>query len=147
MSMGTCAAFAEVIEPKFVKKIVGKKLAPKVTRFIDSFEKLEEKEGASSLIEFLRGDDGAVTDPQEKSLVKLLAMWVELSNAVFQETGLNLEVDFHDVDNDGDRYDEVDGLFFSFDNFDLYEPTPQFKALQDKLGKDVVERKFYTVYC
>ena len=53
MSMGNSACFAEVIEPKNIRRILGKEDGRKLTSFIRLFNKLEEDEGASSLIEFL----------------------------------------------------------------------------------------------
>jgi hypothetical protein len=49
--------------------------------------------------------------------------------------------------NDGDCYDEVEGLFFDFSNSQLYQPTEAFKKLQKKYGKEVVTRSFYTIFC
>lgn len=52
MSMGSSATFAEVVEQETIKKILGKRKAAKLDRFIELFNKLEE--GASSLIDFIQ---------------------------------------------------------------------------------------------
>lgn len=147
MSMGNSACFAEVIEPKNIRRILGKEDGRKLTSFIRLFNKWEEAEGASCLIEFLNdGDDNAVSDPDGKDLVKLRSLWTEITGKVKDKTGLDLDVGFHDSDSEGDSYDEVDGLYFEFSHAQLYQPTPKFKALKKLYGDDVVNRCFYTVF-
>ena len=59
----------------------------------------------------------------------------------FEKTteGLILDIDFHDKEGDGDRYDEVDGVFFTVGG--MYGLTPAGKKFND-----VVTRKFYTTW-
>ena len=78
MSMGNSACFAEVIEPKKIRLILGNlEDGRKLTSFIRLFNKLEEDEGASCLIEFLTdGNDNAVSEPDGKDLVKLRGLAV-----------------------------------------------------------------------
>lgn len=144
MSMGSSAAFAEVVEPETIKKILGKRKAAKLDRFIELFEK--SNEGASCLIDFIQeGDANAVSEPTDSpELVELDQLWDDISDTVKQKTGLDIYVNFHDAD---DCYDEVEGLFFEFDTCQLYQPTEAFKKLQKKYGKEVVTRSFYTVFC
>ena len=145
MSMGSSAAFAEVVEPETIKKILGKRKAAKLDRFIELFNSLQE--GASSLIDFIQeGDQNAVSDPDSPELVELSQLWDDISGTVKQKTGLDIYVNYHDPD-DGDCYDEVEGLFFDFSNSQLYQPTEAFKKLQQKYGKEVVTRSFYTIFC
>lgn len=148
MSMGSSAAFAEVVEPETIKKILGKRKAAKLDRFIELFKKLEEDEGASCLIDFIQeGDQNAVSDPEENpELAEIDQLWDEIADTVKQKTGLDIYVNFHDAD-DGDCYDEVEGLFFDFSTRQLYQPTEAFKKLQKKYGKEVVTRSFYTIFC
>lgn len=148
MSMGNSACFAEVIEPKTIRRILGNLSdGRKLTSFIRLFKKLEEDEGASCIIEFLTdGNDNAVSDPDGKDLAKLRSLWTEIADKVKEKTGLDLNVDFHDSDSEGDNYDEVDGLYFEFYHAQLYKPTPKFEALKKLYGEDVVKRCFYTVF-
>lgn len=147
MSMGSSAAFAEVVEPETIKKILGKRKAAKFDRFVELFNSLEEGEGASSLIDFIQeGEQNAVSDPEDPELAELDQLWDDISDTVKQKTGLDIYVNFHNAD-DGDCYDEVEGLFFDFSNSQLYQPTEAFKKLQKKYGKEVVTRSFYTVFC
>lgn len=45
-----------------------------------------------------------------------------------------------------DCYDEVGGLYFNFYHRDLYKPTKAYKAMMEKFGKDIVERRFFVTY-
>jgi len=147
MSMGSSAAFAEVVEPETIKKILGKSKAAKLDRFIELFNSLEEAEGASCLIDFVQeGEQNAVSDPDDPELAELDQLWDDICDAVKQKTGLDIYVNYHDAD-DGDCYDEVEGLFFDFSTSQLYQPTEAFKKLQQKYGKEVVTRSFYTIFC
>lgn len=47
------------------------------------------------------------------------------------DTELGLDVNYHDVDNDGDRYDEVDGIYWSVSN--VWQLTPAAEKMKDKL--------------
>ena len=147
MSMGSSAAFAEVVEPETIKKILGKRKEAKLDRFIELFNTLQEGEGASSLIDFVQeGEQNAVSDPEDPELAELDQLWDDIADAVKQKTGLDIYVNYHDAD-DGDCYDEVEGLFFDFNHSQLYQPTEAFKKLQKKYGKEVVTRSFYTIFC
>ena len=55
-------------------------------------------------------------------------------------------VEFHSSEDEGDRYDEVDGLFFYISQEDLYQPTPAYQKMMERFGKNVVERKFYVIF-
>jgi len=147
MSMGSSAAFAEVVEPETIKKILGKRKEAKLDRFIELFSKLQDDEGASSLIDFIQeGEQNAVSDPEDPELAELDQLWDEISSAVKDKTGLDIFVNYHDAD-DGDCYDEVEGLFFDFSTGQLYQPTEAFKKLRKKYGEEVVTRSFYTIFC
>lgn len=147
MSMGNSACFAEVIEPNNIRRILGKEDGRKLTSFIRLFNKLEPDEGASCIIEFLTdGNDNAVSEPDGKDFVKLRSLWTDITGKVKDKTGLDLNVDYHDSDSEGDTYDEVGGLYFEFFHAQLYQPTPKFKALQKLYGEDIVKRCFYTVF-
>lgn len=145
MSMGNSACFDEVIEDKNIKKILGKEHARKLTTFRKLFTKVSEEEGAYCVIDYI-GDHiiDAVDDPFSKDIRKLDALWSDISKLVKEKTGLELSVCFHEFENE---YDEVDGLYFAFRNAQLYKPTKAYANLMKLYGKDVVNRKFYTVFC
>lgn len=146
MSMGTSACFAEVISEANIKKILGKK-SRKLTSFIKLFNKLEEAEGASCLIEYLvEGNLNAISDPDDKDIKRLDTLWTDIRDTVMLNTSMELIVSYHDKESEGDNYDEVDGLYFEFPHGDLYQKTPAYKRLCKTLGDNVVNRCFYTVF-
>lgn len=148
MSMAHSACFDEVIEDKNIKKILGKEHSRKLTSFIKLFGKVAEEEGASCVIEYIvEHTTSAVSDPETKDIQKLDALWTDIHKLVKKKTGLDLEVCYHDVDSDGDCYDEVNGLYFAFSHSQLYKPTKAYANLMKLYGEEVVERKFYTIFC
>ncbi len=58
----------------------------------------------------------------------------ELIKAFKDKTDIRIYLKYHDQEVDGDRYDEVDGAFFVLDWNDMYQLTPEAKAL---IGNDV----------
>jgi hypothetical protein len=56
-------------------------------------------------------------------------------------TGMDLWLDYHDSDECGDRYDAVDGAFWSVDGVE--EKTPQAKDFEAKFG-NIDQRQFVT---
>jgi len=58
----------------------------------------------------------------------------ELIKAFKDKTDIRIYLKYHNQEIDGDRYDEVDGAFFVLDWNDMYQLTPEAKAL---IGNDV----------
>ena len=73
-------------------------------------------------------------------------MWHKLYTAFKEATGIELLVDYHNKNDEGDRYDEVDGMFFCVCVSELYQPTENYKKLMEKFGKNVIDRKFYVSF-
>ncbi len=121
MSMGHAAAYADIIEEKDLVTIGNcGKLLKKLKKLSDDalFNLVNE-------VEF--------GDP------KLCLQCVKVLNAIHREfnkvTGLTLNLGYHDPD-DGDRYDEVEGIYWSVDG--MY----QLSRAGKKYNK-IVERKFF----
>jgi hypothetical protein len=124
MNSGTSACFADVIDIKEVKKIVPNayKYFLKTLKFLD----IDIEDFAKQYQDNDVQNDDA------------LEAWKYLAHAFDTKTkGLLLGIGFHDVDESGDKYDEVNGVFFTVDG--MYELTPAGKKFND-----VVNRKFYT---
>ena len=62
-----------------------------------------------------------------------------LVKAFRKKTGLDLGIGFHDSENNGDRYDEIDGHYFFADG--VYQLTKAGKKMQK-----YVERKTFVTY-
>ena len=69
----------------------------------------------------------------------ILFAWGKLVGNFEYKTGLALETGYHSRDDDGDRYDEIDGGYFLVDG--MYELTEAGKKIGDK-----VKRKFFVTF-
>lgn len=56
-------------------------------------------------------------------------------------TGLDLNLGYHDSRNDGDRYDDIDGIFWYLDFHSVWQKTKEAKKLGDK-----IHRQFYVTF-
>lgn len=149
MGMGYGANYADVVADKNVKKIVGKKL-------LDDFMKKYEAALDSDELPLFDIIDTlnytAVMAPDKKfnddtpERVALRKAWIAVHDKFKEKTDVDLLVEFHDSEESGGRYDEVDGLYFCISQEDLYQPTPAYQKMMDKFGKNVVERKFYVSF-
>lgn len=136
MSMGYGANYADVVTPNFVKKMCPKEYA--------AFRKALKAYG-SDLDDFAQAANFE-DDPEGKLWDELSERWKALCGAFYaatmddsRGTGLCLDICYHDKTEDGDRYDEVDGAFFTVGG--VYELTPSGK----KFGKQI-KRKFYVTF-
>ena len=148
MSMGYGANFAETISKENLIKVVKDKRL--VNNFIEKFTnyRFAECETADydELAMTVSGVDIRDIDPESKRFKELKALWDKIAKKFKDETGIDLYINYHDVNDDGDCYDDVDGLFFNFYHRDLYEPTKAYKDMMAKFGEDIVERKFYVTF-
>ena len=122
MSMGHSANYADVVTEDFINEIlseVGE--SDLLTKFYETFP-----DGVSGN-DIYNGFSG---------LQKYRYEW--LLDTFQQYTGLGLEIGYHDEES-GDRYDEVNGIFWSVDG--VY----QYTEAGDKY-KDRISRCFYVTY-
>lgn len=140
MGIGYGAAYADVIDEKHVRK-----LCPK------EYHELEEiiEEGGISLEDvaafFVQDRElcfPAIEDDKKavKLQDRLIAVWKRLQAKFRKKSGgLELDIGFHDSNNEGDRYDDVNGPFFCVGGMYKYS----------KAGlrfKKKVERKFFVCF-
>lgn len=143
MSMGYCANYADVIKNETVGKIIGdKNLVEDFVKKYESFNRDEDELSFDELNDTLNDDKDSVGDSE--GLKELRKVWDKLRMAFNKETGLVLELDYHNKTDEGDRYDEVDGLVICVRG--LYQPTENYKKMMEKFGKNVVKRKFYVSF-
>ena len=137
MSMGYGAAYTDVIEYDALESICKDAL----NEFIDTLGAGDyvDENGDSDMQAFARDIEYNDVDEESKEYVA----YKKLADAFKKETGLELGIGFHDQDETGDRYDDIDGAFFWIDG--MYDLTPAGKALKDKCG-DAVSRKFFVQY-
>jgi hypothetical protein len=143
MSMGYSACFSEVIDNDTLIKVVGDKAL--VDDFVQQYDNYDFGNlSRFELNESLNTYHNKKRD--ESKYAEIYKAWHKLYTAFKEATGLTLLVDYHDKEDDGDRYDEVNGMFFCLCVSELYQPTEKYKKLMEKFGEDVVDRKFYVSF-
>ena len=150
MGMGYGANYADVVADKTVQNIVGKKLLDdfmeKYEAFLDSNEELSAFDITDTLnYTAVMAPDKKFNDDTPES-VALRKAWYAIHDKFKEQTDVDLLVEFHDSEENGGRYDEVDGLYFCISQVDLYQPTPAYQKMKERFGDDVVERKFYVTF-
>ena len=147
MATGYGANFAETISKENLIKVVKDKRL--VNNFIKKFTNYHFSECETAdydeLAITVSGEDIRDIDMDSKPFKELKALWDKIAKKFKEETKIDLYINYHDANDDGDCYDEVDGLFFNFYTSALYKPTKKYKDMMAKFG-DIVERKFYVIY-
>lgn len=103
MSMGYGANYADVIEEKFVEKIAPKELEAFHTAVKDNDN--VDLENVAKDLEL--GDDNGYLTPKIKKTYRALV------RAFNKKTGLNLGIGYHSIEDNGDRYDDINGVYWS----------------------------------
>lgn len=126
MSMGHSANYADTVTQEFVGEIAPAELAILEAALAD--EDLD-------IADFAR--DTQMDDAEDYGDAIHIA-YDELLAKFNSETGLTLELDYHDSD-DGDRYDDVNGHFWTVGG--VYTETPAGMRFRDK-----ITRAFYVTF-
>ena len=124
MGMGYGANYADVIEQAEVKEICPAEY--------DEFVGLLDEEYTFDTF----ASEYDVTDDVPEAIEKAFYL---LQVAFEQNTGLGLSIGFHSSDDSGDRYDDVNGGYFSVDG--MYELSEAGKRIGDK-----VQRKHWVTF-
>lgn len=111
MGMGYSAAFADTVEEDFVKKMCPKELKAFKKEWNACDADLSEK------IELARYSDFT----EELDVVG--KAYARLQDAFQAKTKLSLSLDYHDSENDGSRYDNVDGWFWIVEGVTTLTPA------------------------
>jgi hypothetical protein len=131
MGMGYGAAFADVVKQEKVESICR-------TEFQNFKEVLEKNDltiedfAAQFSLQVNSGDTVECSCPEE-----VIKAYKSLQIAFLHETGLEVELEYHNKEDEGDRYDDVDGAYWSLHG--LYELTPAAK----KFGETNWVRSFF----
>ena len=137
MGMGYGANFDVIIAEEDVKKICsreGAKLDSLINEYGSSWEDVAQASEYSNEIEGV--------DEKGNNVI-----WdaIEVVLKAFKErTGIGLDFHYHDSDSHGDRYDEVNGVYYSLNWNDCYQITPQYKQLRE-IGVDAT-MKYWVTY-
>lgn len=128
MGMGYGANYADTIELEELKKI-----APQEWKALEKAckENDEDEYEGFTLEEIACGNMTVdhIMDPYEA-----------LRDAVYKKSGMDVNVGYHNSEDHGDRYDEVEGVYWSVDN--AFIPNPKInRGFQQKIN-----RNFFVTY-
>lgn len=144
MSMGYGANFADVIKPEALGVVVGdKKLVDGFVKKFNGYE-LGDCESSEELAETLNGDDPMDIDTDRAAYKNLKKKWEKISSKFKEVTGLELFVEYHDSENEGSCYDDVDGVYFCVGG--LWQPTKKYREFKKKFGNEAITRAFYVTF-
>ena len=127
MSMGYGSNYADVLDEKVIKDSCPKEWK----EFMSAL-----KNQGFDLDEFAECINLGELEEENKNLQEL---FVNLREALEARTGMEISLLYHNSDDNGDRYDDVNGAFFHVDNF--YIKNPVLERFHDK-----VERKFFVTF-
>jgi len=124
MGMGYGAGYADVVEESFIKKhnpSEFKAFMAAIERAhisLDEAAKAIEYDDQDLLCESIQNVwEGKSNEKEIKGLIKEIdKAWTSLRRTFNRKTGLSLDMGFHDKDNEGDRYDDINGYYFCVGN-------------------------------
>jgi len=126
MSMGFGANYADVVEVTFIQETCKKE-------YITLIETLNDtRTDMGTVAEEIQLDGKA----SESSIQKA---YLALTKAFKKKTGLILSVGYHSIEDNGDRYDEIDGVYWSVE--EVWQLTPAGKKYQTR-----ITRQFYVTF-
>ena len=144
MSMGYGANYADVIKPETLGSVIGdKKLVNGFVKKFNEYE-LEEYESSYELVQTINGDAPMDIDTDRAAFKNLKKEWDKISSKFTEVTGLKIFVEYHDSENEGSRYDDVDGMYFCVGG--LWQPTKKFREFKKKFGDEAITRAFYVTF-
>lgn len=117
MGMGYNANFGIVIGSEEVSKVVPTEWK-KMTDFMD--EKDVTLDDLASSFQYSDFIDNL--SEQENDVLEQL--FIDLKDAFVQKTQIELMLEYHNTEEEGSRYDEVEGAFFALSYGDVFEYTP-----------------------
>jgi hypothetical protein len=129
MGMGYGANYAEVVEEKFVKETCPKELEAFHAAVVANDN--VDLENVAKDLEL--GDDNGYLTPKIKKAYKAL------TKAFNKKTGLNLGIGYHCIEDNGDRYDDINGVYWSVGG--VWTRTPAGKKFESK-----ITRSFFVTY-
>jgi hypothetical protein len=140
MSMGYGAAYADVITKKRIKRTCPTELAAFLRVIKDAGSSLENV--AQHLAQDTELDLSHIEDDKEavKKQEAIHKTWRKLQR-VFKRVseGLALDIGYHNSEDEGSRYDEVDGAFFCVGG--VYRLTPAGKRFRRS-----IKRRFFVTF-
>lgn len=136
MGMGYSGASAIVID---TEKVEGMNLAT----YQNLVNKLDEFDSSIGALAQAIDREYYIEDLEDEENDELFTLYEAFKEEFKSVTGVGVELAYHDRQDDGSRYDQVDGAFFALDYRDVYELTPAAKKLKETAG---FEEKYFVVF-
>ena len=130
MSQGPCANYADTVTVEQIQKVVEKETWDEFLKWV-----VENHETVTAFASCIRHGEYDINDESQED------PYQDLRKEFYTKTGLDLELQYHNNDDEGGPHDEVEGSFWIIWN--AYHLTPDAKAFTDNYGS--IERKFYVV--
>lgn len=128
---------------KLLTKVVGKEL---VSKYLTALHEMEKSEELDCYYEGEWRDFDVLINDETPFLKKFDEVVNELANKFKELTGIEIALSYHDKENVGDRYDEVDGWYWEAYFSSLFQDTPAFKKLKEMYGEESLGREFYVTF-
>ena len=129
MGMGYGGSYADVISNENIEKLAPDEYAAFMAAFEDIDAELEEY-----------AKDVAWCQAEDKDWGDVESKFVDLQRSLQMQHDICLSINYHNSEENGSRYDGVDGQFFEVNNRMIRNP---------ELSTDIhemVERQFYVTY-
>lgn len=156
MSMGYGAGFTLKVKEEVLEKLVPEQIKTflnqmeeadfSTTDFLTAIEEIKINEdnwenALDTLIEEMESEDVNENIKVAENAVKA---WIDLRNSFEKATGFPLYMGYHNSEEYGSEYDEVEGIYFSLNFNDVYEETESMKKAKEK-GMDY-DMSFFVTY-
>ena len=118
MGNGYASNNADIVEPDFIKKMCSKEW--------DAWEEISKEADLAipELVEMVEQVylNHAAPKNEDEAAKGIRKAYLALFRAFKKKTGLSLQLEYHDSENNGDRYDGVDGYYWSVSG--VWQQTP-----------------------
>jgi hypothetical protein len=131
MAMGHMAGYADVISNKFLKNLCPKEFKAFMKELGKADNGQSEDFDAQALFDY--GDYKGILKDTKHPLYKLCFLYNNLITAFKAKTKLTLTLCYHDSDSEGDRYDEVDGYYWTVGG--VYQLTKAGKKYEKEITR------------
>ena len=131
MGMGYAGSSALTLSDEQVKKAVGDDLYKK---FTDALEACPLGESELFMYDF-DIDDHDLSDEDRALVEACMEAYDEVMSAFKKATKIDITRNYHDTENDGDRYDDVSGGYWEVDFSSVYTKTKKAKDMEKVLGE------------
>lgn len=127
MSINGIAGSADVFSEEKLKELCPKEYEDFTNRLLTFYEDDLEL-CIKNFVYGLKGEDALIEEEQE-----LLDSFEKLQDVFLERTGLDLDLQYHDSDEFGDRYDDVNGPYWEVGN--VWVMTPAAEKLKEHITK------------